>query len=164
MTLDEAIKHCEEKAKELSDKAYSEYGKSMTEEEAYDCNECAREHEQLAKWLKELKAYKESSKGDLISREALKKCAIPCEIHNGALTDLCVPLYQIDNAPTVTERPIRCKDCKYQKKYWHEDKRMKEGGYWVYNCYFICDPLESGPVSGEPEEYCSSAEQKGGAE
>lgn len=38
---------------------------------------------------------------DLISREALKKCAIPCEIHNGALTDLCVPLYQIDNAPTV---------------------------------------------------------------
>ena len=101
MTLDEAIKHCEEKAKELSDKAYSEYGKSMTEEEAYDCNECAREHEQLAKWLKELKAYKESSKGDLISRDALKKCAIPCQIHNGALTDLCVPLYQIDNAPTV---------------------------------------------------------------
>ena len=40
----------------------------------------------------------------LIDADALKKCAIPCEIHNGALTDLCVPLYQIDNAPTV-ERP-----------------------------------------------------------
>lgn len=40
-------------------------------------------------------------KGDLISRTELKKCAIPCEIQNGALTDLCVPLYQIDNAPTV---------------------------------------------------------------
>lgn len=38
---------------------------------------------------------------DLISREALKNCAIPCQIHNGALTDLCVPLYQIDNAPAV---------------------------------------------------------------
>lgn len=38
---------------------------------------------------------------DLISRSWLKNCAIPCEIHNGALTDLCVPLYQIDNAPTV---------------------------------------------------------------
>lgn len=38
---------------------------------------------------------------DLISRTELKKCAIPCEIHNGALTELCVPLYQIDNAPTV---------------------------------------------------------------
>lgn len=55
MTLDEAIKHCKEKAKELSDKAYSEWGKSMTEEEAYECNECAREHEQLAEWLTDYK-------------------------------------------------------------------------------------------------------------
>jgi hypothetical protein len=37
----------------------------------------------------------------LIDADELKKCAIPCEIHNGALTDMCVPLYQIDNAPTV---------------------------------------------------------------
>ena len=41
----------------------------------------------------------------LIDADELKKCAIPCEIHNGALTDLCVPLYHIDNAPTVEERP-----------------------------------------------------------
>lgn len=60
--------------------------------------------------------------------------------------------------------PIRCKDCKHQKKYWHEDKRMKEGGYWVYDCDFISDPFESTPVCGQPEEYCSSAEKKGGAE
>ena len=37
----------------------------------------------------------------LIDADALRKCAIPCAIHNGALTDMCVPLYQIDNAPTV---------------------------------------------------------------
>lgn len=37
----------------------------------------------------------------LIDADELKKCAIPCEVHNGALTDLCVPLYQINNAPTV---------------------------------------------------------------
>jgi hypothetical protein len=37
----------------------------------------------------------------LIDADELKKCAIPCEIHNGALTDLCVPLYQIENALTV---------------------------------------------------------------
>lgn len=60
MTLDEAILHYEEKAKELSDKAYEEWGKSMTEEQAYACNECAREHEQLAKWLKELKERREA--------------------------------------------------------------------------------------------------------
>ena len=48
-----------------------------------------------------IKALEERPQGDLISRSELKKCAIPCQIHNGALTDLCVPLYQIDNAPTV---------------------------------------------------------------
>ena len=42
----------------------------------------------------------------LIDADALKKCAIPCEIHNGALTDLCVPLYQIDNAPTIKDRSL----------------------------------------------------------
>ena len=64
MTLKEAMKHCKEKAKELSDKAYAEWGKSMSEEEAYDCNECAREHEQLAQWLSELYALKELNKDE----------------------------------------------------------------------------------------------------
>lgn len=39
MTLDEAIKHCEAKAK-------------------VDCSECAKEHRQLAEWLKELKIHR----------------------------------------------------------------------------------------------------------
>jgi len=38
----------------------------------------------------------------LIDANALENAAIPCEIHNGASTELCVPLYQIRNAPTVT--------------------------------------------------------------
>ena len=62
ITLDEAIYHAEEKARELSEKAYAEWGVSMTEEEAYKCNECAREHEQLAVWLKQLKTLKEAYK------------------------------------------------------------------------------------------------------
>ena len=37
MTIDEAIRHCEEKARELG------------------CTECAQEHRQLAGWLRELK-------------------------------------------------------------------------------------------------------------
>ena len=46
----------------------------------------------------------------LIDADALNKCAIPCSIHNGALTDMCVPLYQIDNAPTVEvpENAVNC--------------------------------------------------------
>lgn len=53
---------------------------------------------------------------------------------------------------------IKCKDCKYQQKFWHEDKRMKNGGEWVYNCEFVDDPFTGVPVWGEPEQYCSSAE------
>ncbi len=37
MSLEEAIKHCEDKARELG------------------CSECAKEHLQLADWLRELK-------------------------------------------------------------------------------------------------------------
>ena len=37
----------------------------------------------------------------LIDANGLEKTAIPCEIHNGASTELCVPLYQIRNAPTL---------------------------------------------------------------
>lgn len=56
--------------------------------------------------------------------------------------------------------PIRCKDCKHQKKYWHEDKRMKDKGYWVYDCEFIDDPFTGTPVCGQPDEFCSSAERR----
>lgn len=59
MTIDEAIQHCEEKAKEL--KADTEVYKRVkaTPEHIAKCEECAREHEQLAEWLKELKSYRE---------------------------------------------------------------------------------------------------------
>ena len=47
MTLDEAIKYCEEEAEK-----YMEYGIET------ECYQCAKEHEQLAEWLKELKEAK----------------------------------------------------------------------------------------------------------
>ena len=51
MTLDEAIKHCLEKAKE-------EKRKLLKVGDIYACSKCAEEHEQLAKWLEELKDYR----------------------------------------------------------------------------------------------------------
>ena len=55
----------------------------------------------------------------LIDADELKKCAIPCELHNGALTDLCIPLYQINSAPTVEEKPhgkwLLCEDSDFSK-------------------------------------------------
>ena len=94
MNIDEAIKHCEEKAVEQA-----EIAKSNGD---IDCLECAKEHKQLADWLKELKAYKEKPQGDLISRSALKKAIseklgiyIDGTFNNRLLFDI------IDNAPTV---------------------------------------------------------------
>lgn len=61
----------------------------------------------------------------LIDADELKKCAIPCEIHNGALTDLCVPLYQIDNAPTVSPEKALMDKLKGGVSYLHHDSITK---------------------------------------
>ena len=60
MTIDDAIKHCEEKAKELYIKADEDYFYNGDWGKRVDCLECANEHRQLAEWLKELKKYKEA--------------------------------------------------------------------------------------------------------
>ena len=52
--LDEAIKHCEDKTKELRE---TYFGWKV---ENVSCVECANEHEQLAGWLKELKQRREA--------------------------------------------------------------------------------------------------------
>ena len=52
MTLEEAIKHCEERAK--------------------ICDECGKEHKRLAEWLEELRAYQEIGTVEEC-REAIEK-------------------------------------------------------------------------------------------
>ena len=68
MNVSEAIRHCEDKAKELRCKADFE-----TEQGEIDiCYECAREHEQLAEWLKELKdlrAFAKWVRGEVLDDE-----------------------------------------------------------------------------------------------
>ena len=110
-------------------------------------------------------------------------CVCVCEIYDK----------QIDNAPTVditeeqaidklhktgwlpmhdkemTERPqgepvIKCQDCKYRVKEWREDKRMKGKGYWVYGCKHFGEIIGFWGFGGNDNEFCSYAEQKGGAE
>ena len=80
MTLDEAIKHCEEVAEDNECTAHSltkdgwqehfdnltrgketEY-KNVRDEMANSCLECAEEHRQLAEWLKELKQLREQTR------------------------------------------------------------------------------------------------------
>lgn len=104
MTLDDAIKQYEEDAKEMRELPFKE---EMDIEDIAAWEECAEEQEQLAGWLKELKALKEAPNGDLISREALKKA-----LHiffDGKVIDepayiLRDVLCHIDSAPTVPDR------------------------------------------------------------
>ena len=53
MTLEEAIKHCEE----VADKYCEKVEDGLTADDF--CDSCASEHRQLADWLRELKAYRE---------------------------------------------------------------------------------------------------------
>ena len=65
MTLDEAIRHCEEVAEEndlaagtyelLAENNHNLYEKLTAETNSSRCAECAADHRQLAKWLTELK-------------------------------------------------------------------------------------------------------------
>ena len=60
MTLQEAIQHCRKQVQEQAKKG---------------CYSCAEEHQQLAEWLKELKAYREQG-GD-VSRSEIPNKWIP---------------------------------------------------------------------------------------
>ena len=59
MTLDEAIAHAREVAEENFDLAQDMYFSDEDTNERNKCLNCTEEHDQLAEWLEELKAYKE---------------------------------------------------------------------------------------------------------
>ena len=88
MTIDEAIEHAREKAKEQRYYANFERNGMMYQ----SCIKCAEEHEQLAEWLGQLKEYKQlEEQGRLIK--------LPCKI--GSV------LYEInDLTGFITERDI----------------------------------------------------------
>lgn len=58
MTIDEAIRHCEEVAEQNETKALSIEG-TIIDRVAKDCRRCAADHRQLAEWLTELKELRE---------------------------------------------------------------------------------------------------------
>jgi len=51
---------------------------------------------------------------------------------------------------------VRCKDCKHQEKTFHADKRMKNGGYYVY----FCDLAEEYSHVCLDEDFCSKGERR----
>lgn len=67
MTLDEAIQHAREKAKEQM------YYANFERTNFSSCIKCARKHEQLAEWLEELKEYRDLEEQGLLLK-------LPCPI------------------------------------------------------------------------------------
>lgn len=92
-----------------------------------------------------------------IDADKLKDQFEPLDWYSGGMV-----ISMINHAKTIPVRNkvIHCKDCKHQKKYWHEDRRMKDKGYWIYGCDLIDDPFIGVPVYGVPDQFCSSAEPK----
>lgn len=72
LTLEEAIVH----AKEVAEKNYRgadfESLDSVDDDIKVNCIKCAEEHEQLVKWLEELKSYKEAEEHGLLVRLPVK--------------------------------------------------------------------------------------------
>ena len=115
MTLDEAIQHCKEVANE-------EKSKLLKVGEEYVCSKCADEHEQLAKWLEELKEYK-----DLKENGQLVK--LPCKIGDF--------MYDIDLNYNVVI-PIRIDGVVMHKQYnYFKPTEYKN------SCYYKCCTLDN---------------------
>jgi hypothetical protein len=85
LTLEEAIVH----TKEVADMNYNDAEKfdSNDSVENYmkaNCMKCAEEHEQLAKWLEELKSYKDLEEQGLLVR-------LPCKVGTEVYYILGIP-------------------------------------------------------------------------
>ena len=92
MSLDEAIKHCEEVAEENQAIVDScdYYGENMAK-----CEKCAEEHRQLAEWLKELKQLREHTRWIPIS-ERLPKIADVYRVTRYYPNNVMNPSYLVD--------------------------------------------------------------------
>ena len=73
LTLEEAIAHAKEVAEKNYRSADFESIDSIDDDIKVNCVKCAEEHEQLAKWLEDLKSYKEAEEQSLLVR-------LPCKL------------------------------------------------------------------------------------
>lgn len=71
MTLEGAIKHEKEVAKRKYNEGFLCHA-NPDDGELDQCIECAKEHEQLAEWLEELKAYKDAEEKGMLVRSPYK--------------------------------------------------------------------------------------------
>lgn len=101
---------------------------------------------------------------DYISRQAAIEAVEKCQQYKVSKED-----YAVDFAEVKTElmmlttadvvEVVRCKDCKYQRRTWHEDKRFQNGGYFIVGCMRNGDPFVMHTVYGHDTDFCSYGER-----
>ena len=149
MTLEEAIKHCEEKAKHLRCEAVL-----LKDDEAKaDCETCARDHEQLAAWLtdyqrllaeeeqrqfaEELHSLYLASKGRREKRKEDKMRLIDADEFFENYPELAIEPYI--NAPTVVANSATTE--------------IKQGEWFHYEGSLFCQNCHT-EFDDDIEEYC----------
>lgn len=104
------------------------------------------------------------SMNDLISRSALlERLAFKRmgSMQRNTYPGLESAIAQVKKAPAVDAvEVVRCENCVHQQKEWHSDKRMKEGGFFMYSCELNQDPFVAHVVDGNPGEFCSEGERR----
>lgn len=116
LTLNEAIKH----AKEVADMNYNDAEKFDSNDSAENyikanCMKCAEEHEQLAKWLEELKSYKNLEEQGLLVRLPV---SIGTKVYMIASMFDCV--YDYDNCKATQK--WKCEEdiqCEYERESYY---------------------------------------------
>ena len=109
MTIDEAIAHAREVANTQRGKSGICLQNGLECEHFSDCLKCAKEHEQLAEWLEELKAYREIG-----TVEECKNSVLDIQkAYNKALDDAkSVILQTLDNETLVDTLHLRLEQLK----------------------------------------------------
>ncbi len=145
MTLEEAIKHCEEVAETQEENCKYAGHDHYTKLEA---SACATEHRQLAEWLKELKE-RRTNTGDTISRKAAidalcSACGNDCDksefVYDAPQDEqviLCPEHYALTSLPSAQPEIIRCKNCEHWKNE-HLCERLSRFGSFETKADFYC--------------------------
>ena len=79
LSIDEAIAHAREVANTQRGKSGICLQNGLECEHFSDCLKCAEEHEQLAEWLEELKAFKENKWTDIYIKRGYNKAIDDCK-------------------------------------------------------------------------------------
>ncbi len=127
LTLDEAIKHCLEAARQNEDSAIlyknckeikrNTYEVLTAEAAEQKCLSCAAEHRQLAEWLKELKELKNSV--GAVELELLKEAQAELEKRGNMLHDAIAELEEVKQLLKAAVDDLKfesqCRNCKHEQ-------------------------------------------------